>query len=965
MEENLTNGDIFNRLSENKSLVKYFEDNSIINLRDFILKVRFSSPHLARSLDREVEWVFSNFKTSFDVMLDDLIDESKKLLHFNDLEVVSNKLRAIKRRVALIIACADICKIWSLGKVTLKLTQFADSSLSTVFDAVVQNFSMKKKKREFTEVFGSYADIKSSDLGFVVIAMGKMGAFELNYSSDIDFNVFYDSNIFSKDQLLIFQPILIKITRDVIKVMSEINEEGYIFRCDLRLRPEPSVNPVCMPVKFALEYYKEKGRTWERSAYIKARAVAGDISKGNCFLADLEPFIWRKKLNYFAIQDTQEIRKKIARKEGKGQEVGVLGFNVKVGSGGIRDIELYTQTLQLIYGGRDKNVRCLGTCQSLQVLKEEGRITESTLRELSQAYEFYRNLEHRIQMLNDSQTHEIPKTEEGITAIAVLMMISVDELEHAIRYYQNKVIGICDEFFSVFSEDKNISDEVLFFPKNSFKKLESIHDLGEKWNKYNAFKSQRSKFLFSKIEKSLFEMISNTYSPAETLANIDKYFSQLSSGVEIFSLLNSNRNFLNIFVDIASKVPQVLEEMGQNTDILASVVNKDFFHSFPTLEGIVFELDRILNVKSFDYEDKLSLIRQFVKELKFKVAVHLIQRKSNIEEASFSYSIIAEAVLQILAPIVTENFSKRYGPLKSKGFAIIGMGKLGSREMTLTSDLDLIIVYDPVSLENLEKSSKIHPSTYFSKLTKELVSALTSTMKDGYLYKVDMRLRPSGSKGPVAVSFSSFSNYQRTEAWTWEHLALIRGRVVYGEKSFSSRIEGVIKESLRAPRDVSKVFLDVKDMRGKLFDNLKLENKKIKSLNIKVGQGMMLDLELLIKMGALITKQENGKNISYLIDKLEGIKYFSSEEVDLMRKAWRIFYTSDFLSRYFNFDISKSTDFESYRWSELFQKDSFFIFLKDFLSEDLTKDNLKKHLESSVGLLSNEINSVFNSKLLG
>ena len=460
-------------------------------------------------------------------------------------------------------------------------------------------------------------------------------------------------------------------------------------------------------------------------------------------------------------------------------------------------------------------------------------------------------------------------------------------------------------------------------------------------------------------------MISNTYSPAETLANIDKYFSQLSSGVEIFSLLNSNRSFLNIFVDIASKVPQVLEEMGQNTDILASVVNKDFFQSFPTLEGVLLELDRILNVKPFDYEDKLSLIRQFVKELKFKVAVHLIQRKSNIEEASFSYSIIAEAVLQILAPIVTENFSKRYGPLKSKGFAIIGMGKLGSREMTLTSDLDLIIVYDPVSLENLEKSSKIHPSTYFSKLTKELVSALTSTMKDGYLYKVDMRLRPSGSKGPVAVSFSSFSNYQKTEAWTWEHLALIRGRVVYGEKSFSLRIEDVIKKSLRAPRDVSKVFLDVKDMRGKLFDNLKLENKKIKSLNIKVGQGMMLDLELLIKMGALITKQENGKNIAYLIDKLEGIKYFSNEEVDLIRKAWRIFYTSDFLSRYFNFDISKSTDFESYRWSELFQKDSFFIFLKDFLSEDLTKDTLKKHLESSVGLLSNEINSVFNSKLLG
>ena len=220
---------------------------------------------------------------------------------------------------------------------------------------------------------------------------------------------------------------------------------------------------------------------------------------------------------------------------------------MKVGSGGIRDIELYTQTLQLIYGGRDKNVRCLGTCQSLQVLKEEGRITENTLREFSEAYEFYRNIEHRIQMLNDSQTHEIPKTEEGITAIAVLMMISVNELEDSIRYYQNNVIGICDEFFSVFSEDKNISDEVLFFPTNSFRKLDSAYDLGEKWNNYNTFKSQRSKFLFSKIEKSLYEMISNTYSPAETLANIDKYFSQLSSGVEIFSLLNSNRRFLNIF----------------------------------------------------------------------------------------------------------------------------------------------------------------------------------------------------------------------------------------------------------------------------------------------------------------------------------------------------------------------------------------------------------------------------------
>ena len=219
MEENLINGEIANRLSENKRLVKYFEDNSVIDLKDFVLKVHFSSPHLARSLDREVEWVFSNFKTSFDVMLDDLIDDSKKLLYLKDLEIISNKLRTLKRRVALIVACADICKIWSLDKVTLKLTQFADSSLSTAFDAVVQNFLMKKKKREFNEVFGSRKNIKSSDLGLIVIAMGKMGAFELNYSSDIDFNVFYDSKIFSKDQLLIFQPILIKITRDVINCL--------------------------------------------------------------------------------------------------------------------------------------------------------------------------------------------------------------------------------------------------------------------------------------------------------------------------------------------------------------------------------------------------------------------------------------------------------------------------------------------------------------------------------------------------------------------------------------------------------------------------------------------------------------------------------------------------------------------------------------------------------------------------
>lgn len=953
----------YNKLQENEEFVAYFNDNACLDLGEILKRVCSSSPYLATCLEKETNWICSSFCNSFDNTLEKLMELSEGLRHKKNLKEISTQLRIFKRRFSLIIALADISKIWSLEEITSKLTIFADLSLSIAFDVVAQEVANDRKHKLLFKKFQSAGKIKSADLGFIVIAMGKMGAFELNYSSDIDFNVFYDISLYNKDERSSCIPILIKITKSVISFMSDVQAEGYIFRSDLRLRPEPSVTSVCLSTKFALGYYEEKGRTWERSAYIKARPVAGDIIKGWKFLENLKPFIWREKLNFFAIQDTQEIRRKIALKlENSGQN-SFFGFDLKVGTGGIRDIELYTQTLQLIHGAKSNKVRGSGTCQTLVELFNEGWIEETVKEQLIEAYRFYRNVEHRIQMINDTQSHQLPKTQKASMAISELMLLTLEQLFSMLKTHQKNVIKICDHFFSGFGELSTGSSEKLSLPKDIFQDLNIIAVHKEKWKNYNIFKSERACKLFANIESDFFSMVATTAFPKETIVVIDHYFSQLPSGIEIFSLLNTDKLLLRVFIDLASKAPQVLDEIGQNTDILASVMQKNFFDNLPGLHCVHKFLESSLSKKTFDYEQKLNVIRQLAKELKFKVAVHLLQRRCSIEQASLCYSLIAQAILQVLTPIVMDNFSKRYGQLREKGIAIIGMGKLGSQEMTFTSDLDLIIVYDPKSYENEKSFSTIHQSTYFSRLTKELVSSLTAPMKNGYLYKVDMRLRPSGSKGPVAVSFSSFSNYQINEAWTWEHLALVRARVVFGDLNFSAQVQKIIGRALNTQRDISKIVEDVKAMRVKLSENFKLEQRKIKSLNIKAGLGMMQDLELLVKMGSLITKQKNGENIFDLIVQLKKNNYFTASEAKILNDAWRTYYYCDFLSRFFSFSISYDANFDDKSWESLLNKEGFLTVISELLLDNFSRKESASYLNSRVHSLSNKVNAIFEKKL--
>lgn len=777
---------------------------------------------------------------------------------------IGDALRQAKRRIALLIALCDLSGAWTLEQVTGTLTDFADLAVTLALRSALTPLITRGKLPGMGE-----DDIADAG-GMVALAMGKMGAGELNYSSDIDLICLFDETRYDPDDYHEARSTLVRATRKMAATLNDLTGEGYVFRTDLRLRPDPSVTPVCMAMEAAERYYESVGRTWERAAYIKARPSAGDLDAGARFLKTLTPFVWRKHLDFAAIQDAHDMRLRIREHKGFHGRITLPGHNMKLGRGGIREIEFFTQTRQLIAGGRDPELRVRGTVDGLQQLAAKGWLPQEVADKLAGHYRAHREVEHRVQMIGDAQTHDLPKSPEGMQRLACLMGRDLQEVEADLHARLTEVHDLTEGFFAPDARESRAIPEVF-----------ADSPLPSRWHNYPCLRSQRAVEIFKRLRPEVLRRLAEAARPDEALSAFDSFLRGLPAGVQLFSLFEANPQLIDLLVDIVGTSPDLARYLSRNASVFDAVIAGDFFSPWPGADALraalLDELDR-----AGDYELKLDAARRWAKDWHFRIGVHLLRGLMEPEEAGKAYADLAGAVLAGIWPQVQTMFATKHGPPPGRGAVVLGMGSLGARRQHARSDLDVIVIYDAEGVEASEGRKPLASRTYYARLTQALITAMTAPMAEGKLYEVDMRLRPSGNQGPVATSWASYQSYQRDEAWAWEHLALTRARVVAGPAELAADVEALRHEVITRDRKTADLRKSVGDMRARIAAAKATGGP----LDAKIGAGRLQDIELYAQTCALIA----GRPLREAPRALRLADWLSKEDRTALVDAYELFW---------------------------------------------------------------------------
>ena len=782
-------------------------------------------------------------------------------------------LRLFKSEVALTIALCDLGGIWSVPEVTKALSAAADAAASA---AIRFLFKQAAGKGDWLPLD---IDKPEQASGYIVIAMGKHGARELNYSSDIDLIVFYEPELARLKPGLEPLAFFVRMTRDLVKLLQERTPDGYVFRTDLRLRPDPGATQVAISTPAALNYYESFGQNWERAALIKARPVAGDLASGKAFLAELAPFIWRKYLDFAAIADIHAMKRQIHAVRGFG-EIGVAGHNIKLGRGGIREIEFFVQTQQLIAGGRQIDLRVPETVEALARLTERGWIKPEVKADLEAAYAYLRRIEHRLQMLADEQTQTLPDDPadlerlanfSGYETTAAFAAALTHQLQRVQRHYAVLFEDVPELTRSganmVFAGEADDPGTVEALSKLGFDRPSDVIAAVRGWHhgRYPAIRTPRARELLTEVQPLLIEALGGTADPDSAFHMFDRFLAELPSGVQLFSLLRVNPSLLRLIADIMGSAPRLARILARRRRTLDAVLDPGFFGTVPTAS----DLEKLVDVEmaaATDFQDALDRARVVGSEQVFLIGVRVLSGTISANQAGRAYAEIAEHLISSLQARVLAELAQAHGTLPGSA-CVIAMGKLGGREMTAASDLDLIVVYDidPVVTQSGGRRP-LAPSQYYARFTQRLISALSAPTAEGTLYEVDMRLRPSGLKGPVATQLSSFIHYQAEEAWTWEHMALTRARVVSGPPKLRQDVEKAIRAALVHPRDRAKTTADVREMR-ELIDQ---EKGTSDIWDLKQVRGGLVDIEFIAQYLQLIHAEKHPEVLSQnTVDALE------------------------------------------------------------------------------------------------
>jgi len=805
----------------------------------FLTSVFSCAPHLSRLAQRFPDVLAQAARLPLsDILANQLAELPRIAAEASDVAELDQRLRQAKAGMHLVVGLADLGGAADVETVTGAVTDFADAAVHTALHAHTR---LAAEQDHCLPV----EDPDNPLPGLVILALGKMGTRELNYSSDIDLVVFYDGEQLALPESQEPRKRLPRLVQAIVKSLNDITADGYVFRTDLRLRPDPGATPVAISTDAALNYYETMGQTWERAAWIKARPCAGDRPAAETFLNFLQPFIWRRALDYAAIDDIRSLATQI-QTVGRRAEIQPAGHDLKLGRGGIREIEFFAQIPQLVFGGRNKAVRVPGTLAALDRLADELAIESGTAVALSQDYRLLRSWEHRIQMRQDEPTQLLPiRYEDRLQVAHMAGFGELAEFDRAVEAVLRRVHGyFSDQFEADIPLSSRAGSLVLTGVEPEPDTLATLTELGFKrpeltWRQLNAWgagraravRSTRARSLFAKLAPKLVDMIAETGEADDAFARFASFFENLPMGVQPLSLLMNEHELAGDLIGIITMAPKMATDLARRPNLLDTMLDQRF--SIPLDQdppGAALDMLRREITLDTPYEVALNTSRRVLREQKFRIGSQILRGSIEGQTAGAAYSDLAEAAIEVLADAARIETERKYGEMPGR-FAVLGMGKLGGRELAADSDLDITLIYDGDEMTQ----------TWFSRFTQRLVSALSVPTEEGELYEIDMQLRPSGKSGPVAVQFSRFDPYYTREAWTWELMALTRARTVAGDAGLCTRIDETIEGILLRERDVETVLNDAADMRVRLQ-----EAKPAQSVwDVKARAGGIQDIEFI------------------------------------------------------------------------------------------------------------------------
>src|SRR5579883_1343279 len=807
-------------------------------------------------------------------------------------------LRRLKAQGALLIALADAGGVWPVMQVTAALTRLADAAVSLAVRYLFADAAANGAIDPPDPARPEWAR------GYFVLALGKMGAHELNYSSDIDLIVFYDTERASAAPGIELAPFYVRLTRRLVKLLAERTVDGYVFRTDLRLRPDPASTQIAVSTAAALHYYESIGQSWERAALIKARPCAGDIPAGEAMLKALSPFVWRKYIDFAAVSDIHAMKRQIHAYRGHG-EISVEGHNLKLGRGGIREIEFFVQTQQLLLGGRYPQLRARETLGGLAALAAGGWIDARCREELDAAYRLLRVIENRLQMVADEQTQTLPSDPQVLESFARFAGFAgrdalAETLLTQLRNVQQSYAGLFER-----APQTGERPHSLRFPREAddhatvdrlaemgFRQPAEVSARVRRWQSGGAA-SLRGPFARAQLAELvplLLPQFALAADPDGAVAAFDRLVGALQGGGRLYSLLLQHPELIPLIVLLIGTAPRLADDLAQFPEVMDAVIDPSFFGALPQEGELAEGLSRSLGQAS-SHEDFLDRIRIFAQEHMFLIGTRVLAGTVSAEQSGEAFARLADLLIRCLDETVQANFRKLHGSVASQETALLALGKLGGREMTATSDLDLIVVYDFDRGQPESSGPRVlNGGQYFARLVQRLIGALTARTNHGVLYRVDMRLRPSGNSGPLATQIDAFADYQDREAWTWEHMALTRARVLAASPAFGARVESVIRAALCRPRDRQRLAADVIEMRRAIAQ----EKGEGERWDIKHAAGGLIDIEFIAQYLQLLHAAEKPEildtSTARALDKAWRLGVLATDDAEILRNAVRLYH---------------------------------------------------------------------------
>jgi [glutamine synthetase] adenylyltransferase / [glutamine synthetase]-adenylyl-L-tyrosine phosphorylase len=775
--------------------------------------------------------------------LDQALDVARSLALDQPLRV---RLRRQRRAIALAVAIGDLAGALPLEHVCVILSDFADHALDVAIgDAIA-------------------ARVPGADpVGFTAIALGKHGSRELNYSSDIDPILLFDPDTLPRRERDDPAEAAVRIARHIVDLLQTRDQDGYVFRVDLRLRPASEATPLALPVNAAIGHYESSALAWERAAFIRARAAAGDCALGSRFLSAIAPFVWRRSLDFGAIDDLNALSQRIRSHYKDGQAFGP-GFDLKRGRGGIREVEFYVQMQQLIHGGRDPALRAPAILDAIPALRAAGRLDDATASTLASAYRLLRTIEHRLQMVDDAQTHSLPTDASALARVAhVHGLPDATALLALLRPHIEAVGTLFDSLTGPVSRSAPRKPDQV----NALLSAAGFADPQTGAMRIAAWRSGQARALRSEaalnaldaVLPNLIAAFGRAPDPHASLSAFDAVIDRLPSAINLFRLIQARPALLDTLAQIMSHAPTLAEALALQPALLDRLLDASASDPIPDVASLIATLH-----KTGDIQERLDRVRYAVNDHRFALGVQIVGGIADPLEVGAGYARVAEAAVVSVADAVIENFIGAYGRIPNSELVILALGRLGGGVLTHASDLDLIYLFTGTFDAESDGAKPLGATQYYNRLAQRLTGGLSAPTAAGALYEIDTRLRPSGAQGPLVVSLDSFAQYQREEAWTWEHMALARARPIYGSAGARSAVARTIFDTLKRPHDPTQVRRDAAQMRADL-----IRHKPAKGLfDIKMGIGGLVDLEFAVHVHQLLSGVGHHPDLALAIDAL-------------------------------------------------------------------------------------------------